>query len=380
MFELRTHRSIRDFGEADWRRLTGDDPPPFLSFEWLDALEQTGCVRPERGWLPVHLSLRKEGELVAGAPAYLKGNSEGEFVFDHAFAHFAEDRLGIAYFPKLIVAVPFTPATGPRLLVAPGADASELTQPFVGALARVIEELDASGVHVLFPPTEQADALADMGMAHRCGVQFHWRNRGYGDFDDFLSRFNSKRRNQIRRERRELDKQGSRIEIVTGSDFTPEVVDFAFQFYLSTVDKFIWGRQYLNRHFFEEVCSTMPDKLHLVIARDGGSGRRIAGAFNLMGGGAMYGRYWGALQDRRCLHFNVCYYAGIEECIRRGLQLFEPGAGGEHKVARGFEPTVTHSLHLFRDPRLDAAARDYMARERDAIRGHVASEPSVLKD
>ena len=379
MIELRTHESIADIGAAEWDALAGDEAPPFVTWPWLDALEKTGCVRPERGWLPMHVTIHIDGVLAAAAPAYVKGNSEGEFVFDHSWARFCGGQLGRDYYPKLIVAVPFTPATGPRLLVADGFDRKRIVDAFASGLGQLMDRVGLSSVHVLFPGAEEARELVSAGMAHRHGVQYHWRNADYGSFDDFLARFNSKRRNQIRRERRALAEQGTAIEVLSGADLTTDVVDAAYEFYLSTVNKFYWGRQYLNRGFFHEVCSRMADSVQVVLARDASSRRPIAGAFNLVGGDALYGRYWGAVEERPCLHFNVCYYAGIEECIHRGLKLFEPGAGGEHKLARGFEPTVTHSAHLLGHRVLDDAVREFVQREQEAIADHLAYEKPVLK-
>ncbi len=370
--ELRSYESIRDLGEERWSALLGVDAPPFLSFDWLDALEQTGCVRPERGWMPMHLGLWQGETLVAAAPAYIKGNSEGEFVFDHSWANFVHSRLHAEYYPKLIVAVPFTPATGRRLLVAPGVDEAAVHAAFAAGLEQVCQRLGLSSAHVLFPPRAEAELFAGAGLVHRYGLQFHWRNASYSSFDDFLARFSSKRRHQIRRERRDMETQGIAFEILNGSDIDEQAVNVMFEFYRSTVEKFYWGRQYLNRNFFHEVASRMPGSLHFVLARERASGRALGGAFNLLGGGALYGRYWGASEERPFLHFNVCYYQGIEDAIARGLSLFEPGAGGEHKLARGFEPTLTHSVHHLADPRLDNAVRDYCAREREALDEHIA--------
>lgn len=371
--ELRTHDSIRGIGERTWTELAGS-APPFLSFAWLDALETTGCVRAERGWLPLHLTLEDEGRVLGAAPAYVKGNSEGEFVFDHAWASHAEGRLGIDYYPKLIVAVPFTPATGPRLLSAPGVDPTLVAQAFAQGLDALAERIGASGAHVLFPTADEASRLECAGMARRAGIQFHWENAGYASFDDFLASFDAKKRHQLRRERREVAQSGLHIEILLGSDLDPARIDALYELYLTTVDKFVWGRRYLNREFFHEVCAKMGEQIHLVFASEARGAAPIAGAFNLLGTDALYGRYWGAHQERRFLHFEVCYYTGIEQCISRGLQRFEPGAGGEHKAARGFLPTVTHSLHLLRERRLDLAVRDFVQRERAAVVEHVTRE------
>ncbi|HEX6274683.1 MAG TPA: GNAT family N-acetyltransferase [Polyangiaceae bacterium] len=377
--EIQTYASVRELGEAEYRALVRPETPPFLRFEWLDALERTGCVAPERGWLPMHLGLRVGGELVAAAPAYAKGNSEGEFVFDHAWARFAQGEVGVRYYPKLVVAVPFTPATGPRLLVKAGAPEAALFDAFTVGLARICEEAKLSGAHVLFPSEEQSRALAERGLLERHGVQYHWHNAGYATFDEFLARFDAKRRHQIRRERRELGQRGVRLEVLTGSDLRVSDADFVFDFYAATVDKFPWGRRYLNREFFEEVLATMPEALHVVVGVDEKSKRRLGGAFNLLGADALYGRYWGALAEVPFLHFNVCFYQGIEEAIRRGLSRFEPGAGGEHKRARGFEPTVTRSAHHLVDRRLQAAIADYLRREVRAVDDEVEEADPVLR-
>lgn len=379
MIELLTHASMRDVGEAIWKGASAPDVPPFLSWDFLDAMEQTGCVQPSVGWMPLHLSLRQNDEVVAVAPAYVKGNSEGEFVFDHGWARFAEERIGVQYYPKLIVAAAFTPATGARVLTKPGVDRASVLRVFAAALAQLCERLPVSSAHVLFSDEREAVALADAGMAHRYGLQYHWRNSGYTSFDEFLSRFSSKRRNQIRRERRDPERQGIALEVFTGRTASPTIIDHAYRCYLSTVDKHFWGRQYLNREFFDEVCSRLGDRIMIVVAREGR--RPLAAAFNLVGTTALYGRYWGAVEDRQFLHFNVCYYAGIEYCIEHKLSVFEPGAGGEHKLSRGFEPTVTHSTHLVQDNRLDMVVRDFVARERHAIIEHqreYAREP-ILK-
>jgi predicted N-acyltransferase len=379
VYEIRTHASIRALGEDAYRALLDERTPPFLRFEWLDALERTGCVTPKRGWLPMHLAIHVDGELVAAAPAYVKGNSEGEFVFDHAWARFAETELGVAYYPKLIVAVPFTPATGPRLLVRPGTTREPLVGVFCRALAALCKEGKLSSAHVLFPNPEEAAAYAEAGLLARHGLQFHWQNPGYASFDDFLSRFASKKRSQIRRERRELEERNIVLEVLSDKTLGPEHADFIFDFYVATVDKFAWGRRYLNRAFFEQVLSSMPESLHVVAASERGSRRRLGGAFNLLGKERLFGRYWGALAEVPFLHFNVCFYKGIEEAIERRLGGFEPGAGGEHKVARGFEPTVTHSAHYLADPRLRDAVGRHLVGERAAVDEHVSEAEPVLK-
>lgn len=365
LIDLRIHPTIRGIPEADWNALDGVAEAPFLSWAFLDALEETGCVGRGTGWIPYHMSFWEEGRMVAAAPAYLKDNSEGEFVFDHGWAS-AAHRIRLRYYPKLIVAVPFTPATAPRLLVASPSDRSRLLPALAEALKTIVDKGELSSAHVLFPTEPEAEELEGAGLAHRLGIQFHWHNEGFATFDDFLSKFSSKRRNQIKRERREMQAQGIELTTARGAELTPEVVDAMYEFYVATVDKFYWGRRYLNRPFFEAVAARLRGSLEVVLAREGK--KIIAGAFNIAGPKALFGRYWGATEERPFLHFNVCYYHSIEQCILRGVSRFEAGAGGSHKMARGFEPSLTHSAHFIADRRLDAAVRDYLEREGPAMR------------
>ncbi|HZF52906.1 MAG TPA: GNAT family N-acetyltransferase [Polyangiaceae bacterium] len=367
LIDLRIHHAVREIPEAAWSALDGVAEAPFLSWTFLDALEETGCVGGRTGWVPYHMTFWDSGKLVAAAPAYLKDNSEGEFVFDHGWAS-AAHRIRLRYYPKLIVAVPFTPATAPRLLVASPADRTRLIPALAEALRTVVDKGELSSAHVLFPTEGEAEdlAAASAGFAHRLGIQFHWHNEGFATFDDFLAKFSSKRRNQIKRERREMQSQGIELTTARGDELTPEVVDAMYEFYVATVDKFYWGRRYLNRAFFESITSRLRGSIEVVLAREGK--KILAGAFNIAGPKALFGRYWGAREERPFLHFNVCYYHSIEQCILRGLERFEAGAGGSHKMARGFEPSLTHSAHFIADKRLDGAVRDFLDRERPAIR------------
>ncbi|WP_437766911.1 GNAT family N-acetyltransferase [Sorangium sp. So ce281] len=379
--EAHVHDTIRDIPESEWDALDGVSEAPFLTWAWFDALERTGCVGEAAGWLPHHITLRAEGALLAAAPAYLKDNSEGEFVFDHGWAS-ASHQIGAPYYPKLVVAVPFTPATTPRLLVRRPEDRPALLPVLAETLRKLVARSRISSAHVLFPTEDEAAALSDAAMAHRCGVQFQFENEGYRTLDDFLARFNAKRRHQIRREMRESTRQGLSIDTLRGAEITPEIVDAMFGFYVSTVEKFAWGRQYLNRAFFEEIAARLrgggaQGGVEIVLAREGK--RPIAGALNLAGPTTLYGRYWGASEERPFLHFNVCYYHPVEDCIARGLRRFEPGAGGSHKLVRGFAPSVTHSAHHIAHPRLDAAVRDFLARERAAVYAKTADRSVAFR-
>jgi predicted N-acyltransferase len=379
VIELKTHASMRDFDEAAWDAMLAPHFVPHMRWAFLDALESTGCVSQEHGWLPQHLSMHRDGELIALAPAYVKGNSEGEFVFDHAWARFCYENLGQDYFPKLVVAVPFTPATGPRVIHAPAISAEEVHAVLGQGLQQLIETSGLSSGHVLFVTDGSAEQLEHTGLARRFGIQYHWRNAGYATFDDFLSRFSAKRRHQIRRERRELADQGIELLTLHGGELGSQNIDHVYDLYCSTVDKHFYGRRYLNREFFHEICARMPEQIMVVLARAKGENQPLAMAFNLASERALFGRYWGAREERPFLHFNVCYYAGIEACIERGLDYFEPGAGGEHKHARGFESTLTHSVHYLRDPRLRAPVERFLSQERAAIRQHLDSEKPILK-
>ncbi len=379
MIELKTHASMRDLDEAAWDAMLAPQFVPHMRWTFLDALESTGCVSQELGWLPQHLSMHRDGQLIALAPAYVKGNSEGEFVFDHAWARFCYENLGEDYFPKLLVAVPFTPATGPRVIHSPAIAAEEVHVILAQGLQRLIDTSGLSSGHVLFVTDDSAGQLENAGLARRFGIQYHWRNAAYKTFDDFLARFSAKRRHQIRRERREIADTGIELLTLDGGQLGPDSIDHVYELYCSTVDKHFYGRRYLNREFFHEICARMPEQIMVVLAREKGAQKPLAMAFNLVSERGLFGRYWGAREERPFLHFNVCYYAGIEACIERGLEYFEPGAGGEHKHARGFESTLTHSVHYLRDPRLRSPVERFLSQERAAIRQHLDSEKPILK-
>lgn len=367
-FEIELCPRMRDIPQREWDALVGDDCP-FLEWTWLDALEEAGCVGGRTGWTPMHLIVRKSSGIVAAVPHYVKTNSEGEFVYDWSFAELAR-RLRVGYYPKLVCAVPFTPAQGARVLMKD--KDPHVIDAVARALIQLCEKLDAHGAHVLFPREDEARVWQDAGYIRRYGVQFHWHNRGYRDMQDFLFTFKSKKRNQIKRERAEPARHGITIATLEKHEITPEIVERMYVFYTRTVDKFAWGRRYLNLRFFRLVAERFAERLAWVVAKDA-SGEMIAGAFNVQKGKVLYGRYWGAIRQIPFLHFNVCYYHGIERCIALGLDTFEPGAGGEHKKPRGFDPTITHSAHWFRSARLRNALEPVIARERDAIKAWVDS-------
>jgi uncharacterized protein len=369
-YTLRVVEAIREIRPAVWDALVGASEPdasPFVEHAWLLALEETGCVGGETGWIPAHLTLWQGEQLVAACPSYLKGNSEGEFVFDWAWADFAQ-RSGIRYYPKVIVAVPFTPATGSRVLVAPGEDRDTLTHTMAAAAKHWCERIGASSVHLLFSREPEADAWESAGYLRRDGYQFQWFRGGAATFDDYLSRFSSKHRHQIRREIREVEQRGIVVRTLEPAEHTHEMARTMYEFYSSTIEKRgAWGRLYLSLPFFERVVDVFRDRLAWVVACDRASGTAIGGAFNVASSTRLYGRYWGARTEVPFLHFVACYYAGVRYAIARGLEVFEPGAGGEHKRPRGFVPTRTRSAHWIADGRLRAALEPWLSRERARV-------------
>jgi len=366
--------SIERVDVAAWRAL---EPPdfPFFDFEFLRALERSGSVGGGSGWAPVYLVCKDEGEGVLGALCmYLKTDSFGEYIFDWEWAR-AYHEYGIPYYPKLTAAVPFTPATGPKLLVRPDVvDRRAVTHALLDAAERLGDERHVSSSHALFLPERELDEFAGRGFAVRHSVQFHWRNRGYGEFADYLDAMVSKRRRQIARERRQLGDEGLEIEQLTGAALSPEHASIMYQFYISTLDR-KWGSPYLTRAFFTEVFRTMGDRILLVFARDELTKRPVAGALNFFKGQTLYGRYWGAAGRGgvRNLHFELCYYQAIEFAIERGLALFEAGAQGEHKISRGFLPSLTYSAHEIRHPQFRRAIEQYITSEKVMIAEEMAS-------
>jgi predicted N-acyltransferase len=352
---------VRELAAGEWNALVGDESP-FLEWEWLASLEDAGCVGPATGWSPRPLLLREAGRLVAACPLYVKANSEGEFVFDWGWAD-AANRAGLEYYPKLLVGVPFTPVSGARLLTAPGEDRARRAAQLAEALAELCRGNQLSSVHVNFCRSDEHEALEAAGFLPRMGLQYHWANPGGATgFEEWLGGLRSKRRNQVRRERRELAEQGVVIERLAGSAIPDTLFGPMFELYLTTVSGNPWGRQYLNARFFELLAERFRHRLCFVVARAGEE--IVAGTVNVQKGDALYGRYWGAFRALRHLHFNVCYYAGIEHCLEHGLSRFEPGAGGEYKQLRGFDAVPTWSFHWLADARLRRAVEQFLARER----------------
>ncbi len=344
---------VRSVSPDEWDALVGDNNP-FIEHAFLATLEESGAVGPGTGWLSRPVLARRGETLVGAAPAYLRGNSYGEYIFDWAWAQGAR-RAGIPYYPKVTVAVPFTPATGDRLL-----GNSDVHPTLVGGVIALAQESGSSSAHFLFVPEEQAHTLAGLGLTPRQTYQFHWTNRGWASFEDYLGAMTYKRRKEVRRERRLARQDGIEIRVVNGEMLTAIEWRALHEFYRSTIAK-MGAHPYLVDRFWELAPARLAHRVVAVLATR--HGEYIAGAFNLWKGAHLYGRYWGCLEEHRALHFEVCYYALIEWCLDNGITRFEAGAQGEHKLSRGFLPSVTHSAHLAFHSGLNAAITRYCHEE-----------------
>ncbi|MDB5429256.1 MAG: hypothetical protein JWP35_372 [Caulobacter sp.] len=366
---VRIHRRISEIGKHAWNDCVpqGSAYNPFISYDFLDILEESGCAVERTGWGPQHLSVCDEdGQTAAVMPLYQKTHSQGEYVFDWSWAD-AYERAGGRYYPKLQCASPFSPVTGPRLLTRPDVDRDLARRTLLGGALTLCERLNASSVHVTFPNEDDWRFLGKQGLLARQDQQYHWLNPGYGDFDDFLAALSSNRRKTIRRERRDAQ---AAVEIVsvTGKDITEDHWDAFFGFYMDTGGR-KWGRPYLNRLFFSLLGERMADDVLLVMARR--HGRWVAGALNLIGGDCIYGRNWGCVEEIPFLHFELCYYQAIEHAIRLKLPRVEAGAQGQHKIARGYLPTPVYSAHWIADPALREPVRRYLDQERASVQGEM---------
>jgi predicted N-acyltransferase len=339
------------------------DYNPFISHAFLSSLEASDSVRARTGWQPMHLLAETGGTLVGAVPCYVKSHSRGEYVFDHGWAE-AYERAGGSYYPKLQVSVPFTPATGRRLLALPGAQAQTIREALADALIDICRRSNASSVHVTFSTEPEWQLLGARGFLKRTHQQFHWENAGYETFDAFLGALASRKRKTIRRERADALAASISVHWLTGSDLTESVWDTFFEFYMETGSR-KWGRPYLTRKFYSIVSERMRDQILLVMAKR--NGRWIAGAINFIGSDTLFGRHWGCIEQHPFLHFELCYYQAIDYAIANKLARVEAGAQGEHKIARGYLPTTTYSAHYIYDPGLRQAIDDFLQRERTYV-------------
>ena len=363
---IRQHESILDIDPAAWNVLAADSP--FLRHEFLSALEHAGCVGQQTAWQPAYLTASNgTGRLVGALPLYIKYDSRGEFVFDWSWAA-AYEQAGQSYYPKLVSAVPFTPATGRRVLVEGDAEFELIASELLIAARTLGAEISASSLHVLFPTDSERHFLGDDGLMSRKSCQFHWHNDDYGSFDDFLDRFTSMKRKKVRRERRRIAEANITFEHLRGDEPGTEDWDAVYEYYSHTFLR--RGRApYLNREFFAEIARTMPENLVVILARFGD--RPIATAICFRSADTLYGRYWGSLADFHSLHFEACYYQGIDYCIREGLRCFEPGTQGEHKLSRGFTPMATWSSHWIANPGFARAIGRFLDQERDHVNAYM---------
>jgi predicted N-acyltransferase len=360
-----------DLWDACARAGAGRALDPFTTHRFLSALEDSGSVGTGTGWQPQYLTAWRDGTLIACAPLYAKSHSQGEYVFDHSWAH-AYERAGGRYYPKLQLAVPFTPVTGPRFLTLPGEEATGMSALIQGAV-HLASEHQVSSLHVTFCTEAESLAGQQMGLMQRTGQQFHWLNDGYADFDAFLAALSSRKRKTIRKERRVAQGFGGTIRQLTGEAIQPHHWDAFWQFYQDTGAR-KWGTPYLTRKFFEIAHERLRDDILLILAEQ--DGVPIAGALNFIGQDTLFGRYWGCVQDHPYLHFEACYYQAIDYAITHGLQKGEAGAQGEHKLARGYLPVETHSLHWIADPGFARAVEQFLDGERRAV----AEEIEILTD
>ncbi len=369
-FDVALLSGMADVSAAEWDALSHDEGgasperpiDPFTTHRFLLALDKSGSTGTGTGWQPRPLCLRRDGKLIAATPVYVKGHSQGEYIFDHNWAQ-AYERAGGQYYPKLQIAVPFTPATGRRFLTAPGYEAAG-RKALIEAAVNLASSNGLSSLHVTFCTPDEAGAGAELGLLHRVTQQFHWENRNYASFDAFLGDLSSRKRKKIRKERETAQAFGGTIHALTGDQITNAHWAAFWKFYQDTGNR-KWGTPYLTRRFFDEIHETMRHDVLLVLAER--NGRPVAGALNFIGRDTLYGRYWGCVEDHPCLHFELCYYQAIDHAIAQGMQRVEAGAQGEHKLARGYLPVETHSLHWIADPGFRRAIASYLEAERQAV-------------
>lgn len=375
MPEFRLIDSIHEVSSSDWDGLWDNNPEgqgaryPFIQHGFLAALEDSGCTQTDTGWTPKHLLIHEGDRLIGAMPLYLKTHSYGEYVFDWAWAD-AYRRNGLNYYPKLLCAIPFTPASGPRLALADGIDHQPMFQTVSEFLSEACLTHHWSGWHCLFYPAQQQPLWIPEQTLARVGCQFHWFNRNYRDFDDFLDTFNSRKRKSVRRERRGVSEAGVTLTRLVGDQISAEDWDKFYYFYHTTYLKRSGNTGYLNREFFEAIARNLGDQILMVKAEQ--EGDTIAAALCFFNDTHLYGRYWGCLEEIPGLHFEACYYQGIEFAIERSIQVFDPGAQGEHKIQRGFEPTLTYSQHWLADERFHAAVADFLQRETPGVEAYQA--------
>ena len=379
-YQVRFIDSITDADAEQWAAVAeeGSENPmqyPFIQYGFLLAMEKTEVTTRKTGWQPHHLTVYSQGVLVAFLPLYLKFHSYGEYVFDWSWAE-AYERHGVEYYPKLLSCIPYTPSAGPRLCVKQGENEVEISSLIIESLLSYAEQLHVSSVHVLFPQQKLHQQLQDGGLSSRVGTQFHWFNRSYASFDEFLGTFASRKRKNVRKERKKVDQHNLTIKVHEGSDISDALWEHFFHFYQRTYLKRSGHGGYLNQAFFNAVAKEMPHQLVMMVAYE--DERPIAAALNFKDSDTLYGRYWGCEKELDFLHFETCYYQGIEYCIKHGLSRFDPGAQGEHKISRGFTPIETWSNHWIAHPQFKTAIDDFLVQERKGSQQYIQQCKELL--
>ena len=366
-------QSMAQIDSGDWNRLVGIGYP-FTRFEFLMALEASGSVCAETGWTPAHCLVMSDNELIAALPLYRKQHSWGEYVFDQQWAQ-AYQQHGLLYYPKWLTAIPYTPCQGPRLLLKPDIDQLPIIELLLNYIQETAAQTDISSWHCLFPNTVQLNHLRSLGLSIREGVQFQWTNPGYRDFDDFLQTLNAAKRKMLKRERRRVIEQGIEMLRIAGPDITTAQWQVFYEFYALTYFK--RGTQaYLTPAFFQQLAVNMPEQILLILARKGD--KYVGAALSFVGDDTLYGRYWGCYEEYNALHFEACYYQGLDYCIEHGLKRFDSGAQGEHKISRGFQPITTYSAHWIKDPGFAQAIDQFLAREKKAMQAYKEDAAAYL--
>ena len=366
--------SINEINKEEWNAVINSDYP-FLKYEFLVSLEKHKCVSEDRGWSPFHVIVSEENKKIAIMPMYIKTDSQGEFIFDWSWAD-AFYRNGVNYYPKLVCSIPYTPASGPRLSVIQEDKTTEIIESIYSALKKISEKLDFSSVHILLAEEEEIRSFSNAGFSIRSSYSFHWFNNNYKDFNNFLEDMTSRQRKNIKKERDKILQQGITMRKIKGEDITDEMLSAFYQFYQLTYLK--RGMQgYLNYDFFKEIFQLIPENILLILALDKG-GNYVAGALNFYDTKKLYGRYWGCFEEFDSLHFEACYYQGIEFCIDNALVAFDPGVQGEHKIKRGFCPIETFSAHWIKDSRVREAIDDFLVREKTHVKNYNDDRKGLL--
>ncbi len=371
------NKSLSEIKKNDWDKLIPSNEYPFLKYDFLNLLESSSSVGRESGWVPMHLTLEEKGKIIAAIPLYLKNHSQGEFVFDHSWAN-AFYQHNLDYYPKLVSSIPHTPATGPRILIDKKYNLKDLMPIIVDAIKSVAESNNISSWHILFPEEIELDVYRKCSLSVRKNVQFIWFNEDYKDFDDYLNSFRSRHRKNVKKEREKLSQQNLQIDHFSGADLTQNLMDNFYAFYLSTNLKRSGHEGYLTEYFFKNAIKYLSKNIVLMMATEKLSNQIVGGSFFFKDKENLYGRYWGCLKEYDCLHFECCYYQGIDYCIKNNLKKFDPGVQGEHKIKRGFKPTETFSAHWIADDRFKTAIDDFVIKEESHIKNYVNEAKKYL--